>query len=537
MRWLRRALLLLLALAGLPVLALLGVVVWTNTESGQARLAALASAQVPGLRIEGLHGPLPAVAGAARVTLADADGVWLTIEGARLALDYSALLRRELRIEAVEAARVEVARPPLPSPAPPPEPRQPSEGVLPRLPGLPVAVALDRLNIERLEIGAPVLGTAAAFAIQGDARLGDGTLRAALDLRRLDAEGRAALDLRLSPTEDRLHAEATVREGPDGLLPALLNQPGQPLALDLKLDGPASGAALDLRASLGSDLALAVGGTVQAAPDGAAGADLDGTARLRALLPPDVAPLAEEVWFSLRADLDADRRVTVDRLDLRVPAGVISATGRADLSTEALDFRVALDLAEAGRFRPLVPETLQWRAVNAEARIGGTFAEPTVDLQLRPDALGTGIPQADALLGPAPRLALRAALPGPRFDANLEGAAASLSARGSLADTIALGAQLSVPNLAVLGAGSEGALEADLRAEGPRTDPDLSLHARSGSVEAAGKVLERLAVDATVKRPASAPTAEVRASGEIEGLPISVNLRGQPDGQALRLEE
>jgi hypothetical protein len=92
-------------------------------------LAALASAQVPGLTIGGLHGPFPAKAGAARITLADADGVWLTIDEARLALDYSALLRGVFRIEAVEAARVEISRPPLSSAAAtPPDPRPPSQG-------------------------------------------------------------------------------------------------------------------------------------------------------------------------------------------------------------------------------------------------------------------------------------------------------------------------------------------------------------------------------------------------------------------------
>jgi translocation and assembly module TamB len=537
MRLLRWTLLLLFVLVSLPVLALVGVLAWANTESGQARLAALAASQVPGLTIEGLHGPLPAVAGAARITMADADGVWLTIEGARLALDYSALLQRVLRIEAVEAERVEIIRPPLPSDTPPPEPRPPSEGVLPRLPSLPVAIALDRLTVRRVEIGAPVIGTPAALAVSADAHLGDGALRASLEVQRLDAEGGAALDLRLTPAEDRLHAKSSVREGPNGLVPTLLGQAGQPLALDLSLDGPASGAALDLKASLGTDLALAVAGTVRASPDGAAGAALDGTARLRALLPAEVAPLAEEVAFSLRADLAADRRVTVERLDLRAPAATLSATGRANLSTEALDLQVGLELPEAERFRPLVPETVRWRSVSANARIGGTFAEPSVALDVAPDELGTGIPQADALLGPAPRLALRAALPGPRFDAELEGAAASLSARGSLAETIALDARLSVPDLAVLGAGSEGALEADLLAEGPRSDPAVTLNARSGRIEAAGKVLERLAVTAVVKRPASAPTADVRANGEIEGLPISVNIRGRPDGQALHFEE
>ena len=121
MRWLRWTLLLLFVLISLPVLALVGVLAWANTEGGQARLAALAASQVPGLTIEGLHGPLPAMVGAARITMADADGVWLTIEEARLALDYSALLHRVLRIEAVEASRVEISRPPLPSDTPSPE--------------------------------------------------------------------------------------------------------------------------------------------------------------------------------------------------------------------------------------------------------------------------------------------------------------------------------------------------------------------------------------------------------------------------------
>jgi translocation and assembly module TamB len=536
MRWLRRTLLLLFVLVSLPVLALVGVLAWANTESGLARLAALAASQVPGLTIEGLHGPLPAMAGAARITMADADGVWLTIEQARLAMDYSALLQRVLRIEAVEADRIEISRPPLPSDAPP-EPQPPSEGVLPRLPSLPVTVALDRLAAQGVELGAPVIGTQAALAVSGDAHLGDGKLQASLEVRRLDADGHVTLDLRLSPAEDRLHAKLSVREGPDGLVPTLLQQPGQPLALDLSLDGPASGAALDLKSSLGPDLALSVAGTVRASPDGAAGAALDGTARLRALLPADVAPLAEEVAFTLRADLGKDQRVTVERVELRAPAATLSARGGADLSTETMAFEARLELPEAERFRPLVPETVHWRSVNADARIGGTFAEPSLDLQLRPEELGTGTPQADALLGPAPRLALRAALPGPRFDADLEGAAANLSARGSLAETIALDARLSVPNLAVLGSGSEGALEADLHAEGPRSDPDIILNARSGRIETAGKVLEQLTVSAVVKQPTSAPMADVRAKGEIEGLPISVDVRGRPDGQALHVEE
>ena len=58
-----------------------------------------------------------------------------------------------------------------------------------------MAVALDRLSIGRLELGAPVLGQAAVVTLSGEAGLEMGALRATLDLRRLDAEGTAGLNL------------------------------------------------------------------------------------------------------------------------------------------------------------------------------------------------------------------------------------------------------------------------------------------------------------------------------------------------------
>ena len=99
------------------------------------------------------------------------------------------------------------------------------------------------------------------------------------------------------------------------------------------------------------------------------------------------------------------------------------------------------------------------------------MAKPALDLTLVPDALTTGVAQADAVLGPAPRLAVKAALPGPSLDAVLEGAEGRLTAMGTLAEPIALDARLSLPRLAVLGAGSEGALEARVQASGKLADP------------------------------------------------------------------
>ncbi|MFC7538376.1 hypothetical protein ACFQU2_01485 [Siccirubricoccus deserti] len=60
--------------------------------------------------------------------------------------------------------------------------------------------------------------------------------------------------------------------------------------------------------------------------------------------------------------------------------------------------------------------------MHAEAAIGGTIGRPTIDLTATPAGFATGVAQADAVLGPTPRLALKAALPGPELDLRLEGA-------------------------------------------------------------------------------------------------------------------
>lgn len=526
----------LLALIALPLLALGAALAWVNTESGRATVARLAAGQVPGLAIEGLTGPIPGKLGAARITLADKDGIWLTIEDARIGLDLMALTTGTFRIERLEATRIALPRLPAAS-GTPAEPSPPSATVLPQLPSLPVAVALDHLGIHRLELGAPILQQDAAFSVEGNAALAAGALRAALDLKRLDAAGGASLALSLAPAEDRLSARLEVREAPGGIGPTLAGLQDQPLALDLTVDGPASGAALNLDAGLGPDIKIIAQGIVHARPDGALGATLKGEARAAPLLPPQAAPLAVPATFALDADLGADRRVALRDLTVTVPAGRLAAAGTADLGTEALDLKATLAVVESGRFGALLPPGLGWQAVNAEATIGGTLAKPAVDLTLVPDALRTGVAQADAVLGPAPRLALKAALPGPSLDAVLEGAEGRLTAVGTLAEPITLDATLSLPRLAVLGAGSEGALEARVQASGKLTDPDLIVRAESGRIAAAGHVLEALALDARIATPASAPRGTATLDGKLDGMPLSLAFRGQPEGSVVQIEQ
>jgi len=525
-----------LALVALPLLALGAGLAWVNTAGGRAMVANLAAGQVPGLTIEGLSGPIPGRIGAARITLADKDGVWLTVEEARIGLDLMALTGRTLRIERLEAARIALPRLPAASETPA-APAAPSETVLPQLPSLPVAVALDHLGIGRLELGAAILQQDAAFSVEGNAALAAGALRAALDLKRLDAEGGASLTLALAPAEDRLAAKLTLREAAGGIGPTLAGRKEDPLSLDLTLDGPASGARLDLKAGLGPDVGLVTQGIVRVRPDGAAGATLTGEARVAPFLPSEATALATPAAFALDADLGADKRVSLRDLTVTVPAGRLAVAGTADLGTEALDLKATLALLDSGRFGALLPPGLAWRAVNAQAAIGGTMAKPSLDLVLVPEALKTPVAPADAVLGPSPRLSLKAALPGPDLDAVLEGAQGRLTAAGTLAEPVALEARLSLPRLAVLGTGSEGALEARVQASGRLADPDLVVTATSGRIAAFGHVLESLALDATIAAPASAPRGTATLDGKLDGMPLGLTFRGRPDGSLVQIEQ
>ncbi len=495
---------------------------------------------VPGLQVEGLEGAWRAAPRARRMTLADSQGVWLVLDDVRLNIAPTALLRGVLRLEGLEAQRMEVRRLPAADPGAPAAPADPNAGVIPGLPDLPVDLALDRLAVAELLLQEPVLGQAARFALEGQGRLGEGRLTAQLELRRLDAEGRAAIDLALDPPQDRLRATVTLREPEGGLGPGLIGVPQYPLALDLSLDGPAAaGAALSLQAALGPELGLAAEGTVRAGGDGALGAQLTGTARIAPLLPPEAAPLASPAQFALDAAKPAGSQVvTLTRLALDLPAGQAAVAGSLDLAREAPDLTVTLALPDAARFAALLPPGLAWEAARAVVRITGTLAAPRIALEAAPQGLATGIPQADAVLGPAPRLAGTVALPGPVLDLALEGAAGRLALAGSLAAPIDVTARLALPDLGVLGAGSEGALRAEARATGSLADPSLTLAAESGRIAVGGRVLEGIDLAARVDQPLSAPRAEARLAARLDGQPIRLALRGQPEGaQGLRLAE
>ncbi|RYI97473.1 MAG: hypothetical protein EON47_19740, partial [Acetobacteraceae bacterium] len=88
LKWVLGALAVLILL---PVLVVAGALAWVNTEGGREFLERQAAGFVPGLRIEGLRGPLPGHLGFARLGYADAEGEWVVLEDGRIDLDLMAL--------------------------------------------------------------------------------------------------------------------------------------------------------------------------------------------------------------------------------------------------------------------------------------------------------------------------------------------------------------------------------------------------------------------------------------------------------------
>ena len=341
------------------------------------------------VRVTGFEGALSSRATMDRLTVADSEGVWLTIEDAVLDWTRSALLRRRLSVAELSAGSITVARPPVPAPReglPEPPPAAASGFSLPEL---PVAVAIDRLAVERLILGQPVLGERAVFAADGALRLEGGEGAADLALVRQDGtDDRIALDTSFSNETRVLALDLAVREGAGGLVGTLAGLPGAPsLVLDAAGTGPLDDYTAEI--DLATDGATRMAGTVRLRGAEAGGlrfaADLGGD--VAALVAPDYRGFfGSDV--ALRADglRGEDGALTIEDLDLRTRS--LDLSGRLALDAEGVPRGFALTgrLADpaGGPVRLPVEAPLTLAGAELSARYDAAAGERwTLDLAAR----------------------------------------------------------------------------------------------------------------------------------------------------------
>ncbi|WP_254429811.1 translocation/assembly module TamB domain-containing protein [Ruegeria atlantica] len=287
--------------------------------------------------VKGLQGALSARATIEEITVADDEGVWLTIKDAELDWNRLALIRGRFSVNALTAQEIDIAR--APGTTTKEEPPASAETQPFQLPELPVSIEIGEIRVDDLSLGEPLIGVAADLSVTGNLTLADGALDSNLDVIRLDRAGdeiKLAAGFQNSTRE--INLDLQVNEASGGLISTALKIPDSPpIGLTAKGAGPLTDFTADI--GLSSDNQMRVTGQVQlqAAEGGAADgiaftADLNGD--LTPFLGEDVDP-----FFGPKSRLYVDGQTK--------PEGALDISD-LELTTQALDLKGELQLGEGG---------------------------------------------------------------------------------------------------------------------------------------------------------------------------------------------
>ncbi|WP_224816683.1 translocation/assembly module TamB domain-containing protein [Hasllibacter sp. MH4015] len=345
------------------------VAVWAQ-EDDRSRLTRFLEEQFSDdgnrdVRIEGFRGALSSEARLDRLTISDAEGVWLILEDAVLDWNRSAVLRGSIEIDELSAARLEILRPPLPS-----------EGVdLPdveaqpfSLPELPVSVDIGEVSINEVVLGEPVIGIAARLTIQGSASLSGGEGQAQITLNRLDgAQGQFELNASYDNATRNLALDLLLVEEENGLVAELIGLPGRPdLRLQIAGEGPVDDFTAEI--ALATDGRDRITGTVISARSDA------GEQLIVADIGGDISPLLlpdYREFFGNDVQLQAQVRQTlsggVELEALRLTSAALTLEGDLAINGQGLPERVNL----TGEIRPPNGNVVRLPSGGADARISG----------------------------------------------------------------------------------------------------------------------------------------------------------------------
>lgn len=231
--------------------------------------------------ITGFAGALSSQATIAELTIADDDGVWITLRNVVLDWNRSALFSGNVSVNELSAAEIILARlPETPADAPKPEAGSFS------LPELPISVDIGKLAAARISLGPEVLGQSVEGRLEASMSLVGGEGKAEILLERLDEgpEGKIALSASYSNADKELAIDLSAIEGPGGIAASKLDLPGLPSA-SLKIigEGPFS--------DFTADVALATDGVDRLAGQVEVVAETEMITGFSADLAGDLAPL------------------------------------------------------------------------------------------------------------------------------------------------------------------------------------------------------------------------------------------------------
>ena len=232
--------------------------------------------------ITGFTGALSSQATLQSMTIADADGVWLTLNGVVLDWNRAALFSGQLSVNALTAEEIIVARKPVADNSGLPSPEASGFSV----PDLPVTVEIGRIAANKIVLEAPVMGNLVEGTFEASMALAGGEGRANLTLDRTDdgPDGKVTLDASYSNATRQLVVDLAATEAAGGIAAKLLGLPGEPSAsLTIKGSGPTN--------DFTADISLMTEGIDRLVGQVILGGTEDGAMQFNADLGGDLAPL------------------------------------------------------------------------------------------------------------------------------------------------------------------------------------------------------------------------------------------------------
>lgn len=391
-KWLLRSLFALLVL----MLVLLGAGLFLlGTQTGRSYTASLierlGSSETMTIELDGLDSVLGDLR-LARLALSDPDGTWLEARDLSIAYSLSDLLALRLTSDHVTLGSLDIARAPLPG-APNPEPE--AGPIIPDIPAL--RAAIERIAIDHIHLGAPLLGTEASLSLSGHLSLEDSPLRVegALTVAHLHGEN-GGIDAQWDfvPSENRRQISLDLNEPRGGLAARLLNMETLPaITLSLKGDGPTS----DWR----STLKVAIDG--QQTVSGQLAANLaDGARRIEATLNGQLAPFAPPQLVPLVAgtsDLDftleqtSEAQLTLHEMSFVSALAELTAQGSFNLDENSSDLSATFSLGEEGTELAIEQAdgpNLRFGATRASVQIKGPLDDAALDVRANIASLAQG---------------------------------------------------------------------------------------------------------------------------------------------------
>lgn len=330
-----------------------------TTERDRSFLTGLLEDNLSGagraVQIEGFAGALSSRATFTQMTIADDQGIWLTLRDGAISWNRGALLSGRLEIAELSAAEIDLPRAPVSGPG---DASATPEAKPFALPELPVSVEIGKISAARVVLGEALFGAEAVVSAAGAVSLAGGAGAATLAIDRVDGPaGRVALTGAYSNATRLLSLDLLVDEAAGGIASKLLGLPGEPaILLAISGAGPIDDFTADVR--LESDRQPRLTGQVVLQ------ADPDATRRFTTNLSGDLAPLLAPEYraffgnqVQLRAVGSRDAGGQLDLTDLTLRAQAMTVQGALRLLPSGLPDRadLRLDLSLPDRSEVLLP--------------------------------------------------------------------------------------------------------------------------------------------------------------------------------------